>query len=122
MKYVEVGIGEGSLGGFDVLETWHERLKGLLGDGCGSRQVLIADCGSIHTVGMRFSIDVAFVSRDMRVCLVRRGMPPGRVLGSRDASFVLERRSCPGIWPTEGDYILVEGDWGLGGRNGREAR
>jgi hypothetical protein len=120
MRCVQIDVEEGSLGTFDVLETWPERLKGLLGDVGGSRQVLIADCGSIHTVGMRYPIDVAFVNRDMRVCLARRRLPPGRVLGSREASFVLERRNNPGIWPVEGDYALVEGEWSLGGQYGRE--
>lgn len=115
MKDVEVCIAEGGLGTFDVLETWHERLRGLLGDECGARRVLIADCGSIHTVGMRYPIDVAFVNREMRACLVQRNVPPGRVLGSREASFVLERRSESGIWPSEGGLVLVEGDWSLGG-------
>ena len=36
-------------------------------------------CRSIHTVGMRFPIDVVFVSREWRVVAVRSSVPPGRL-------------------------------------------
>jgi len=37
-------------------------------------------CRAIHTVGMRFSIDVAFVDRGWRVVALRADVRPGRML------------------------------------------
>src|SRR5207253_1449246 len=43
------------------------RLRGLLGrDGFGGA-ILIRHARSVHTIGMRFPIDVAFCDRDLRV-------------------------------------------------------
>lgn len=54
------------------------RLRGLLGrDGLEWALVLLS-CGSVHTIGMRFAIDVAFVDRAMLVVDGLR-LPPGRM-------------------------------------------
>src|SRR3989338_5620498 len=62
-----------------VARTWRQRMVGLL-----ARSTLPADealifpaCASIHTVGMRFPIDVIFVDRDWRVVAVRERLGPG---------------------------------------------
>ncbi len=61
--------------------TW-ERMRGLLG-----KTRLPADtlyvfprCGSVHTVGMRIAIDVAFLDKQGRVLSVRRAVRPGRLV------------------------------------------
>jgi uncharacterized membrane protein (UPF0127 family) len=36
-------------------------------------------CGSIHTWGMRYAIDVVFVDRDLQVLRVARGLRPWRI-------------------------------------------
>jgi len=73
-----------------------DRMVGLLGrDGLqpGSA-MLLRPCGSIHTVGMRFSLDVIFVDSDMRVTKVVRGLKPGRLcLGGRGAKAAIEMES-----------------------------
>jgi uncharacterized membrane protein (UPF0127 family) len=57
-----------------------ERLQGLLGrDGLpAGRGLLIERCRAVHTIGMRFALDVVFLDRKWRVCRVRRAVPPGR--------------------------------------------
>lgn len=90
-----------------VLRTWPERLRGLLGTSGDAGAVLIARCGSIHTFGMRYAIDVAFIRDDGEVVGVRRGLAPGRVASCRRASCVLERPACRGQWPEEGERLLV---------------
>jgi uncharacterized membrane protein (UPF0127 family) len=52
--------------------------------------LLIPDCSSVHTFGMRFSLDVLFLDDEERVLEIRRGVPPGRVLRCPGAMAVLE--------------------------------
>jgi len=52
--------------------------------------LLIPRCRSVHTFGMRFALDLAFIDQDGRVCSIRRGVPPRRVVWDRRAVAVLE--------------------------------
>ena len=54
--------------------------------------LLIAPCGSIHMMFMRFSIDAVFFDRDGRVTKVARGVRPwiGLAFGGRKSHGVLE--------------------------------
>jgi uncharacterized membrane protein (UPF0127 family) len=67
-----------------------QRLIGLAGrrDLGGPRGLLIPACGSVHTVGMRFELDVAFgaldgIAGDLCVLAVRRAVPPWRFVRHR---------------------------------------
>ncbi len=76
----------------EVPRTRRERARGLLGrDGIGPGSgMLFQGARSVHTVGMRFPITVAFLDASMRVTAVRR-MRPGRVaFRLRGARHVLE--------------------------------
>jgi uncharacterized membrane protein (UPF0127 family) len=64
-------------------------LTGLPAD-CG---LLIPRCSSVHTFGMRFAIDIAFLGPDGQVLRLERAVPPRRVLRCRGAVAVLERRA-----------------------------
>jgi len=57
------------------------RMRGLLGrDGLPPGHGLLLDpCGSIHTLGMRFAIDVVFLAHSGRVLRVARRVRPGRL-------------------------------------------
>jgi uncharacterized membrane protein (UPF0127 family) len=76
-----------------VAGTSLSRLVGLLGKrnlepGTG---LLIAPSQAIHTVAMRFAIDVVFVDRDWRVIHLRPTMVPFRMTGIHWKSrYVLE--------------------------------
>jgi hypothetical protein len=71
--------------------------------------LLIAPCSSIHTIGMRYAIDVVFLDREARVLRVCDEVRPGRMRFARGARGVLELRSgsaarlriSPGIRLTE---------------------
>jgi len=52
--------------------------------------LLIRDCRSVHTFGMRFALDVVFLDRQGRPLRELRGVPPGRVLRCAGADAVLE--------------------------------
>ena len=51
----------------EVVETLAARSRGLLGRDGVEGAMLIKPARSVHTIGMRFPIDVAFCDRDMAV-------------------------------------------------------
>jgi hypothetical protein len=53
--------------------------------------LLIPRCGSVHTFGMRFPLDVLFLDRDRRALSRRLRVGAGRLLAERRAAAVLER-------------------------------
>jgi len=59
-----------------------ERLKGLLGrsEMQHGTAMIIENCSSVHTVGMRFAIDLIFIDKEWRIISVRRDVKPGRVM------------------------------------------
>jgi uncharacterized membrane protein (UPF0127 family) len=52
--------------------------------------LLIDRCYGIHTIGMRFSIDVLFLDKDLRVLRVVPAIPPCRTCVTKHAVYVLE--------------------------------
>lgn len=90
-----------------ITETHPERARGLLGrDGLPAGEaMLIVPCKSIHMFGMRFAIDVVFLSRDDAVLGIRRHVKPWRIaLAPRGTVATLEMPS--GAAPSD----LVPGD------------
>jgi uncharacterized protein len=72
--------------------TLASRLLGLalLGSVPSGHALLIPDCRSVHTFGMRFAIDVAFLDYRGRPLRIERGVQRRRVLICRAAFAVLE--------------------------------
>jgi uncharacterized membrane protein (UPF0127 family) len=76
-----------------VADSWWSRLRGLLarprlqrGEG-----LLLTDCGSVHTLGMTYPIDVAFLDADGTVVRHFPRLVPFRVgLGGPEAVHALE--------------------------------
>jgi len=92
----------------EVAATLAARMRGLLArpqpaPGSG---LLIEWCGSVHTIGMRYPLDLVFLDRTWRVTRVVHGVPPGRwwVWGGWRAACVIEvaagwldtRQAAPG--------------------------
>ncbi|MDH3271190.1 MAG: DUF192 domain-containing protein [Gemmatimonadota bacterium] len=85
------GVGIGS--SVAVAASWWQRLRGLLarprlarGEG-----LLLLECDSVHTVGMAYPIDVAFLDADGRVVRSIEGLAPWRLgLGGAEAVHTLE--------------------------------
>lgn len=85
------GIGVGSK--IAVADSWWRRTRGLLarpplrpGEG-----LLLLGCGSVHTVGMAYPIDVAFLDADGRVVRGISHLEPWRIgLGGTEAVHALE--------------------------------
>ncbi|MFI0722267.1 DUF192 domain-containing protein [Streptomyces sp. NPDC021224] len=61
-----------------VAASYRARTRGLLGAEGIEGALLLTPASSVHTVRMRFAIDVAYLDRRLRVRAVRT-MPPGRV-------------------------------------------
>jgi uncharacterized membrane protein (UPF0127 family) len=76
-----------------VAETFTERLVGLLKHVSLGQEdgMLFTSSGSIHTLGMRFAIDVLFLDRHMRVLKAASAVRPWRaVFAPSGTEFVLE--------------------------------
>lgn len=72
--------------------TFRERLVGLMGRAPLplAEGVFFPECGSIHTCGMRFPLDVVFFDRGMRICRIARAVRPWRMRMQTGACHVLE--------------------------------
>jgi len=76
-------------------DTFASRLLGLalLADVPDGHALFIPATRSVHTFGMRFPIDVAFVDHDGRPVRVERAVPRRRVLVEPRAFAVVESRA-----------------------------
>lgn len=77
---------------------WRSRLLGLswLEREQAGPGLLIPDCASVHTFGMRFALDLFFLDTDGRVLATRRRLRSRRVVGCRGAVAVLELPAAGG--------------------------
>ena len=74
----------------ELAESARARRRGLLGRDGIEGALLLGPASSVHTLGMRFAIDVAYLDRTFRILAVRT-MRPGRVGLPRPRSrYVLE--------------------------------
>tara|TARA_R110002072_G_scaffold32211_8_gene98623 strand:+ start:588 stop:944 length:357 start_codon:yes stop_codon:yes gene_type:complete len=55
--------------------------------------LLIEPCSSVHTVGMRYAIDVVFIDKDWHVVKTTKSLKPWRIAASSKAYRVLELAS-----------------------------
>jgi uncharacterized protein len=76
----------------EVARTSSERRRGLLGRSGlpGGSALIIARCNAIHTIGMQFAIDVAFVDAHGRVRKIVSRLPPCRIAISPGARVTIE--------------------------------
>ncbi len=71
--------------------------------------LLIRDCRSIHTIGMRYSIDIVFIDENGKVISTLKDIPPWRFTPYiREARSVIEFRSgsLKGETLNAGDRII----------------
>ena len=78
------------LASLDVAEGFGSRLKGLLGKDGIEGALLLRPAKSVHTLGMRFAIDVAFVDENMVVLEVRTLVPNRMTRARLKAKAVIE--------------------------------
>ncbi|MEU9732297.1 DUF192 domain-containing protein [Streptomyces sp. NPDC048002] len=74
----------------EIASSYRARTRGLLGRDSVDGALLLSPANSVHTIGMRIPIDVAYLDRHLRVLSVRT-MKPGRLgLPRLRARHVLE--------------------------------
>lgn len=75
-----------------IADTAALRLKGLLGRNqiTSEQGLLITPCNSVHTIGMKFPIDVLYLNKNNQIVKVVSNMKPLRMSWSFTATKVLE--------------------------------
>ena len=75
-----------------MADSFLDRLQGLLGKaGLSDQQgVLLTACGSVHTAGMCFPIDIVFLDADLKVLACHSRVRPWRLKSCRGARMTLE--------------------------------
>ncbi|MCX5392910.1 DUF192 domain-containing protein [Streptomyces sp. NPDC006482] len=73
-----VALPDGVVVPLEVAASYRARRRGLLGRDGIAGAMLITPTNSVHTFGMRFAIDVAYLDRELRVLSVVT-MRPGRL-------------------------------------------
>ncbi|MCU7876937.1 MAG: DUF192 domain-containing protein [Candidatus Thiodiazotropha sp. (ex Lucinoma borealis)] len=80
--------------GLEVLlaDSYLSRLRGLLGkkrlsDTAG---LLLKRCAAVHTIGMRYPLDLVFMDKRGKVLKCQEGVKPFRTAGVRGAYYTLE--------------------------------
>jgi uncharacterized membrane protein (UPF0127 family) len=68
------------------------RFRGLMGRSKlpAGEGILLRPCGSVHTLFMRFPIDIVFCDRDLRVLSVAANVPAWRMRAQRGAKVAIE--------------------------------
>jgi uncharacterized membrane protein (UPF0127 family) len=73
---------------------WHERMRGLLGRTSlgDDAAMVIKKCNAVHTLCMKFAIDLVFVDKANRIVRIVENVRPGRfcVWGGWRAAHVIE--------------------------------
>ncbi len=81
----------------EVAGGFFERLRGLIGraEMLPDSAMVIERCGSVHTVGMKFPLDLVFLDKEWRVVAVKRNVRPGcpMISGGMRARRVVESRA-----------------------------
>lgn len=72
--------------------NFFERMRGLLGSSPlnESEGLLIEPCSSVHTLGMRYPIDLVFLDNRLTIVKTVRALKPWRMAASSTSSMVLE--------------------------------
>lgn len=81
------------LAAVEVAESFSSRLRGLLGRDGLDGALLLRPARSVHTIGMRFPIDVAFCDRDLVVLSTTCLRPHRMTAPRRRAKVVVEAQA-----------------------------
>ena len=86
-------------------DTFFKRAKGMLfGKGARLGECLVlVPCWDIHTFGMRWNIDVAFVNECGVVIKIAKNLPPFHRVRCKGAFAAIERRAEDLLWFDVGD-------------------
>ena len=99
------------LASLEVAEDMRTRSRGLMGRSSFDGAILLKPAMQVHTLGMRFAIDVAYLDRELRVVDVVTAMRPRRLGRPRfGARAVVEAEAgCFARWNLRvGDELEVQ--------------
>lgn len=73
--------GKGIAGSVEIAATFAKRLIGLMGRSSMTKEqgLYFPRCRSIHTFGMRISIDVLFLDKQMKITKMIKNLNPNRI-------------------------------------------
>ena len=83
------------------------RLRGLAGRPPDDTVLVFPRCRDVHTLTMRYELDVLFVDGENRVVEVYRGVPPKSRLHCPRAMAVVERFARLEPWFKVGDRLAI---------------
>ncbi len=89
---IDLVINRHKLTNIGLADNWFARLRGLL----STKEheftgLLITKCSSVHTIGMRYPIDIVFIDKTKRVVKVEENVKPLRLcFGTSDTFSTLE--------------------------------
>ena len=91
-----------------MLTTPWQRIRGLLGTQQEASAVLLMPCHAVHTYGMSYPIDIAFLSGDMYVLSSIRCLPKNSSVSCSGAACVVERPAQSQAWLEVGKHVRIE--------------
>ena len=111
MRLVNTRTGTTVAGIVELAMTRSARRRGLLGrDALDlSTALILAPCVAVHTVFMRFPIDVVFVDRDWHVRRIVRNLQPWRIAASPRAYAAVEMAGGVERDLVPGDHLYLTG-------------
>lgn len=78
--------------------NYFARARGLLGSNPIKEVLVLTPCKSVHTFGMKYDLDVAFVDKEGTVLAVYHKVKPNTIVRQRGAALVLERYHDQSPW------------------------
>ena len=120
MRLVNERTGAALASVVEIAVTRAERRRGLLGRDAldQSAALILAPCVAVHTVFMRFPIDVVFVDREGQVRTIVRNLQPWRIAASPRAYAAVEMAGGVDRDLIPGDRLYLSGDGNLGALKG----
>lgn len=89
----------------ELATSFRKRLKGLLRTTPHENLIVLVPCKSVHTWGMKYMLDIAFLDKKGIVLAAYRAVPPNKRLSCRKSYMVLERFSISQNWLVKGDEL-----------------
>ena len=93
-----------------TVTTYYARMKGLLGTAQHQLDydaMYLVPCRGVHTFGMSYALDIAFLDADRKVIAVRENVAPNVLCASpKGTRSVLERPASASYWLRPGERII----------------
>ena len=94
-----------------IADSYVSRLRGLLGSKRldDTEGLLLKRCSSVHTIGMRYPLDLVFMDQYGKVLKCREGLKPFRAASAKGAYYTLELNE--GVVRKQGIEVNDQIEW-----------